>query len=348
VKADSLLLTDIVVLSKEFIMNIEKLKLDKKYKDVFHVTKKELQSIEMLALQDGEIYHPLFVWKDQDILIYGYQYLKAIKAHSEIKYTTREIEFEDWQEAKVWAIEHYIAQPEILLWQKLEAAADCGAYWLLKEDAKDAQGKRTDLSTVTEDKSDESKEVNAIIARRVGCGPTTVYNFKKVLASNSGDIIKLCRKGKLSISAAYSRLFAPKKPRRTKVGPSTPMELEIDGIDIFDEAGNNIDIGRKKTDRHNGVPVDPEPIAQQIKMAKVPDGAIWIALHKKDGQMQVIKRSYDEDKGKIIANINAYNCKIIKSDDDLIILEADRINGGTTEISQKDDREFVNLSQVAS
>ena len=77
------------------------------------------------------------------------------------------------------------------------------------------------------------------------------------------------------------------------------MELEIDGADIFDECENNVNVGEKNTTRHNGVPVDPAPIAQQVKMAKVPDGAIWIVLHKKDGQMQVVKKNYDEAKGNI-------------------------------------------------
>jgi hypothetical protein len=125
------------------------------------------------------------------------------------------------------------------------------------------------------------------------------------------------------------------------------MELVIEGSDIFDECENNINIGKKNTACHNGIPVAPKPIAQKMYAAKVPDGAIWIALHKKDGQMQVVRKNYDE-KGNILANVNAYNCKIISSDDELIILEADHINGSTTEESQKDEREFNNLSQVAS
>ncbi|MBW8017945.1 MAG: hypothetical protein FVQ82_17380 [Planctomycetes bacterium] len=331
-------------------MNIEKLKLDKKYKDIFSVTRKEQQAIEMLALQDGEIYQPLFVWKDQGILIYGYQYLKVIKAHPEIKHTIREIEFEGWEEAQVWAIEHYIAQPEILLWQKLEASVGCGAYWLLKEDAKKAQGVRADLSTVTVDKSDDSKEVNAIIGRKVGCSTGYVYNFKKILSSGKTDIIKLCRKGELSISAAYSRLFTPKPPRKRKTTPvpSAPIELEIDGSDIFDECEDNIDVGKKNTNCHNGIPVDPNQIINEITATNVPDGSIWITLHKNDHQIQVVKRTYDEAKGSFQAKVNAYNYKVITSNDELIILQADHINGSTTEASRKDDREFGKSSQMAS
>ena len=336
------------VFRKVLTMKVQDIKSDKRYRDIFTITKDERSATELLALSDGEIYQPLFVWKGQDVLIYGYQSWKILKAHPEIRYTIREIEFEGWQDAQVWAIEHFIAQPEVLIWQKLEAAVKCESYWVLKEEAKKAHGNRRKSSSASEGDSGGSKEVNAIIARKVGCGPTTVYNFKRVFSSGKTVIIKLCRKGELSINGAYSRLFTPKPPRKRKPDPSIPMELEIDGSDIFDECENNIDIGKKSTTRHNGVPVDPAPIAQKMRAAKIPDGAIWIALHKKDGQMQVVKRGYDEAKGNIKTKVNAYNCKVVSEDEDVIIFEADHINGGTMELSKKDDSEFDSEQKVAS
>ena len=331
-------------------MKIEEIKSDRKYRDIFSITPNEYKATELLALSDGEIYAPLFVWKGQGILIYGYQYWKIIKAHPEIKHSIREIEFAGWQDAHVWAIEHYIAQPEVRLWQKLEAAIDCGAFWHLKEEAKKAHGNRGKSTSASEGNSDDSKEVNAIIARKVGCGPTTVYNFKRILSSVRTDIIKQCRYGELSINGAYSRLFTPKPPRnrKTKQGQNTTMSTVIDGADIFDECEKYINIGKKSTIPPNGIPVDPAPIAQKMRTAKVPDGAIWIVLHKNNGQMQVVKKNYDEAKGNIITNVNAYNCKVVSADDDVIIFEADHINGSATEESRKDDREFDKLSQMVS
>lgn len=312
------------------------------------MTPDEYKATEMLALQDGEIYQPLFIWKGQDVLVYGYHYWEILKAHPEIRCTTREIEFQDWQEAQVWAVEHYIALPETRLWQKLEAAVQCEDYWLLKADAKKAHGNRQKSPTVSEGDSERSKEVNAIIAQKVGCSATYVYNFKRIFDSGRKDIIALCRKGEMSINKAYSQLFMPKKPRKPKPSPSAPIKLDIDGRNIFDDCENNIDVGNKNTTCHNGLPVDPAPIAQQIKMAKVPDGAIWIVVHKKDGQIEVVKKSYNEATGTVRAKVDTFNCKLISTNDDLIILEADHINGGTTEILSKDDREFDKLPQIAS
>ena len=324
------------------------LKFDKKYKDIFSITHDEYKAAELLALSDGEIFQPLFVWKGQAILIYGYHHWEILKSHPELKYTVREIEFQDWQEAQVWAIEHYIAQPETRLWHKLVAAIQCESYWLLKEDAKKAHGNRSESPSETEGDSDRSKEVNAIIARKVGCSTTYVYNFKRILSSCKKDIIALCRKGELTISAAYARLFLPKKSKVAKPGPQTPMVLDIDGSNIFDDCEKNINIGKKNTTSHNDIPVDPDPIAQQMRTAKIPDGAIWVTLHKKNGQMQVIRKSFDESKGVVLTTVNSYQCKIVSADDDIIILEADHINGGTRELRQKDDSEFENNSRKAS
>jgi len=238
-------------------MKIDELKTDRKYRDIFPITKKERGAIELLAVQDGEIYQPLFVWKGQDILIYGYQYLNVLKAHPDIKYTIHQIEFQDWQEAEIWAVEHYIAQPEVRLWQKLEAAIKCEDYWLLKASAKKAKGKRNDLHSPGERKSDTT-EADVLIGRKVGCCKTYVYYFRCVYFSRKTGLIDQCREGNLSIKAAYERM-KPKKAKNTskcKPVPDTPVELEINGSDIFDECEYNIDVGKKNTNRMDSTPVD--------------------------------------------------------------------------------------------
>ena len=74
------------------MVRIQELKADKKYKDIFSITHEEYKAMELLVLSDGEIFPPLFVWKGQDILVYGYHYWEIIKAHPEIKYTAVQLE----------------------------------------------------------------------------------------------------------------------------------------------------------------------------------------------------------------------------------------------------------------
>lgn len=329
-------------------MKLEDISLDTRYEEIFSITKEEQEAMELLAINDGELFQPLFVWKGQDTLVYGYQYLEILKTHPDIKYMVRQIEFKDWQEAHVWAIEHYIAQPVLLLWQKLEAAIKCESYWLLKEDAKKSHGNRKESPSVCEGDSDGSKEVNAIIAEKVGCSTTYVYNFKKILGSNRMDIIKKCRIGELSISAAYAKLFLPKKPRKSKPTANTPVELEFGSGDIFDECEQSIKFGTNKAACFNGVPVDSDPIIQKIKTTEVPDGAIWLTFHKQACQMQVLKKTYDPEKGNIHMEIHSFNCKTVSMDDDIIILEAGYITGGTEIVQQKDETDFDSASRKAS
>ena len=328
-------------------MKLEHIKEDAKYKEVFKADQTELKTIEQLAVQDGEIYFPLIVWKGENILVYGYQYLPIVKAHPEIRYSICEMDFADWQEAQVWAIEHYIAQPEVLLAQKLDIAINCGEYWLLKETAKRSQGKRTDLSSDSEGKLDQSNEVNKIIAAKVGCSLTYVYNYRKILSSGRMDIINLCRSGKLTISAAYAKLFTPQKPRTKKPVTSAPIELKITDSDIFSACECHADSG-KRTNRIYATPVDPTPVVQKVATTDAPEGCIWIVLHKKQGQMQVVQRNYEKNKGTILAKINAYSCKMIENTDDRIVLEAEHIPASTTETIQKDDRDFSQKPSLAS
>jgi hypothetical protein len=342
-----LLRVAIISFERRPYMELEKIKEDKKYKDIFHVNEMELEAIEQLAQQDGEIYTSLVVWKGENILIYGYQYLPVIKAHPEIKYTIRQMDFADWQEAQVWAIEHYIAQPVVLLWNKLETATTCGEYWLLKEKAKIAHGHRSESPSGSEDNSDKSNEVNAIIAQKCGCSPTIVYNFKRILASGMADIIKQCRCGMLTISGAYAKLFTPKKPRTTKPATTAPIELEITDSEIFADCECHADDGK----RVRGIyptPVDPSPIVQKIAVADVPESSIWVVLYKKQGQMQVVQRYDDKDKGNIRATINAYSCKVVENTEDRIIFEAGHIPASTTETIRKDDLDFNQTPSLAS
>jgi len=112
---------------------------------------------------DGEILHPLVSWNGT--LIFGYPYLEILKRHPDLTYHIKEMAFDNWQEALSWAVEYYISLPEITLARKILVAIQCEEYWLLKDEAKKAQGKRNDLSSDSNDKF-EGTVVNAILARK--------------------------------------------------------------------------------------------------------------------------------------------------------------------------------------
>jgi hypothetical protein len=347
VKANVQIKVNVVMLGEKRMNSVKSLKIDKRFKNLVPYTSKEFQAMEQMAVKDGEVYHPLVSWKGQDILVYGYPYLKILKSHPELKFSIREIDFSDWEEAQAWAVEHYISQPEIRLWQKLVVAINCESYWILQEKAREAKGKRNDLRSQSDPKS-ESAKVNIIIANKIGCCETYVLYFKKIYSSGKTNIISQCHKGEMSIATAYNKLFPP-KPKSGKGkgsnGKSEPKDKEprlmvTEKFNVFDETEFGVDVGRKNIAKENGTPLDPAPIVKKMKDEKVPAGSIWVVLHKDKGMMQVVKKSKDEAKGLVHIKVNCYKIFIKSAEDGIAIFEADHINGSPAEYLRKDEEAF--------
>ena len=323
-------------------MTWEELKTDDRYSGIYTYTADQLAAMEAVAVGDGEILQPLVSW-DQT-LIWGYPYREILKQHPNLKYHIVEKTFDSWEEAKVWAVEHYICLPEILLAQKLQAAIQCETYWRLKAAAKEAQGKRNDITSEREGKS-ESKMVDAIIARKVGCCETYVYNFKRILGCGNDKIIDQLLKGNLTISAAYARLFSTntKKGKNTSRSSAEPsIELDIDDVDIIEEAGEDDSASKRKPAR---IPVDPLPVARNMTTCDVPDGSLWIAVYLQEGQLHIAKRTHDEEKGSYKVKVNCFDCRLVSKSNDMIILEANHIRGAIEEFHTKDDLGFEETCQ---
>jgi hypothetical protein len=53
-----------------------------------------------------------------------------------------------------------------------------------------------------------------ILAEKVGCGETTVIQFKKVFKEASDGTKQRCREGDMSIKRAYNSLKAKKPPKK--------------------------------------------------------------------------------------------------------------------------------------
>ncbi len=329
--------------------SVKDLKTDKRFEKLVPYTEEELQAMKRMALEDGEIYHPLFYWKGKDILVYGYPYFKIIKACPKLKHTLREIDFRDWQEAEVWAVEHYISQPEIRLWQKLEASIKCESYWILKEKARKAKGKRNDLRSPSVSKS-KSVNADAIIAQKVGCGETYVFYFRKIYFSDETVIISACRKGEMSLKAAYNKLF-PSTESKSKPGtdPKKPekdmsTEITLDSYSIVEKNKNRKTAGKNKISKGNGTLIDPNQIADKIKGKNVPKGSIWIVLYKNKGVMQIVEKNIEKGHDIIKVEIDSYNYRTISDEDNTVIIEANHIDKPVAKILRKDG---LNSKKVA-
>lgn len=319
----------------------QELETNDNFQAIYPYTEEQLEAMENIAVANGEILHPLISWNGT--LIFGYPYHRILQKHPDLKYTIKEKVFENWQDAKAWTVEYYVSMPEITLPHKLLMAIQCEEYWYYKEQAKKTQGKRNDLSSQSEEKL-KSKTVDAIIARKVGCSETYVYYFRRIGSSGRKDIIDACLGGEMSISAAYKKLFPSPKTttpgKKNSVNSDTSIQLDLESTDIVTECERNKDVGNKVTDKSNGIPVNPLPVAEKINLAKVPNGAIWIVLYPKERQLQIFKRTLDETVGQVHIKVNSYNCRLVERDLERIVYEADHINVSTEDCTFRNEQAF--------
>jgi len=325
---------------------INEVQVEERYSKLCPYSDEQLKALERQAIADGQILSPMVIWQEENILIYGYPYWEIIRKHPEIEYTLWNRSFSDWQEAHVWAIEHHICQPSLTLWQKLELAIQCESYWEAKEAARHNKGARTDLMTPGVNRL-EKVDTTQMLADKVGCGRTTVTQFKSVLADPG--MSQRCRNGEISIKTAYTKLQErdEKKEanRNAENKAQQPVEMVTSKCNIFDNCEALCPEQRKY--RIETSPIDPTPIAQDMQHAKVPQGCVWIAFYRQTGALAVLHKSTDE-RGTVRIKMDSFHCRLVSGNSDIAIFQAEHINDGTPEVMGKDESDFEQFSGVGA
>ncbi len=274
----------------------------------------------------------------------GHSRREIQRKHPELPYTVKEIPFQDWQEVIVWIVEHHIARKSFTLWQRLEMALNCEEYWEDQERARQNRGTRNDLKPPSGIKLDKI-DTNTIIAKKVGCGRTTVTNFKKVFKEASEAIKQRCKDGDLSIKRAHTNLTKKKSPKKKSPNKKdTETIIEDEKINILDECEKNQTV----SDSGNISLPDPTTIAEQMTKPEVPDEAMWFAINPVDQVIQIYMKKYDSDKGVNHIHVNTFSFTRVSKESGMSILEVEHIGGSTEEITQKDENGFDSEQKKAS
>ena len=319
------------------MLKIEELKIENRCKRLTPESKEQFNALEKLIVNDGEIHDPIIVWKGHKVVADGHCRAEIAKKHPELKYSIKEVEFGDWRDVVAFIVEHHIARNSFSLWQKLEMAMNCIEYWEAKERAQENKGKRSDLMSPS-DKKSESIDMNTIIAEKVGCGRTTVTHFMKVFNSPNEGIKQQCREGSLSIKKAYEKLTKKSKPKKNP----KPV-IEIDTSDILQNIEKN-----QCLDKTSSVKIpDPAPVATKMTSAKTSAGSVWFVIRPIDHVIQVFSKSIDQEKGQVHIQVNNYTCKPVSQENGVTIVEACHIDGSAEDISQKDDVDFEESKKVS-
>ena len=131
----------------------------------------------------------------------------------------------DRDAVKAWIIERQLARRNLTKYQKSKLAL---AYEpILKEQAKERQGKRNDLCQIS-DTSEPKKKRRAIddAAGIAGVSHDTIAKVKKIEDAADDDLKEQLEEGKISINKAYNSLFGEKTPDTVKIIGKKGLHVE--------------------------------------------------------------------------------------------------------------------------
>jgi len=168
------------------------------------LTDEERAGLEANLLRDGCI-DPLIVWAEQRILLDGHN-RKEICDRYGIDYQTRELSLPGRDEAKRWIIEHQFGRRNLTPYQRAELALALKP--LLAAEAKQRQGRRTDLGQDLGQNSDGS-DTKRQLASIAGVSHDTIARAEYLSEHANEDTKAALRAGETSIHAEYTRLKRP-------------------------------------------------------------------------------------------------------------------------------------------
>ena len=200
--------------------------VDEEFKNLIPpLTAEEYTQLERNILKDG-IRDALIVWRTSPTdytLIDGHNRFAIAAAHHGILFTTKEIEFADRDEAKLWIIRNQLGQRNL---PKIDQAAlRAVEHEIISKQAKERHGYRSDLHGDFVEKFPQSGKTRDILGEKIGVSGKT-YDKLRVINEKATDRTKqLVREGKLSINQAYNSVH-PKQPDPVKQAKAEHEEFE--------------------------------------------------------------------------------------------------------------------------
>lgn len=162
-------------------------------------TSEEKEAILLRAQEEDGLSEPLYVWKETHKLLWGYTEYELAEKHG-IQYQIVEKSFATMADALAFVAEKKIAIPTITLFEKIMTARPFGEYWTEKYD------REHPLCVAAAHKNNGVLDALGIVGVKVGVSRSTVNKVNRILDSKKEDLIEKCRKGELSISAAYDSI----------------------------------------------------------------------------------------------------------------------------------------------
>lgn len=220
----------------------EEYRIDTELNDIMPaLTSEEQDELEKSLLKDGFKGAPIIVWGD--IIIDGHNRYQLCKKHN-IPFEVQEMKFESKEDVIQWMIRAQLGRRNLIPAQRAALVKKFRPH--LEEEAKQRQGKRTDLNNekgiheeneniqndivvnLPQSNKNEFGRTSEKLALMAGVSEKTYRMAEKVLDSENQELKEGMLSGKTSINAAHKELQRLKKEGRA-------IENPVPKVEIFDE-----------------------------------------------------------------------------------------------------------------
>ena len=191
------------------------IKIDKEFESLIPpLSAEEFKQLEENCVKDG-IRDPLIFWhlpNGDNILVDGHNRWKIAAKHGGIQFETKQMTFDDRNEAKAWIIKNQFGRRNLSAYDRSVLALKLKP--LIAEKAKKKQSEGGGAVRQKSDKAvvDTKKE----LAKTAGVSHDTIHKVERIEAEATPYVKAAVRRGDMSINKAYNTTF-PKRPDPVKV-----------------------------------------------------------------------------------------------------------------------------------
>ena len=190
------------------------LTIDPEFQDMIPpLTEEEREMLESSILKEG-CETPLAIWNG--VIVDGHNRYEICQKHS-IPFAVLEKEFASREEALLWIIRNQLGRRNLNSFQRGELVLKFEP--LLKAQAKERQGRRSDIHDIPKNSAESSEdgESRNKLAKIAGVSHDTMKKVKKLTESADEEAKRKLRRNEVSINKAYTDLMHREHAEETRI-----------------------------------------------------------------------------------------------------------------------------------
>ena len=264
------------------------IKIDKEFESLIPpLSAEEFKQLEENCVKDG-IRDPLILWhlpNGDNILVDGHNRWKIAAKHGGIQFETKQMTFDDRNEAKAWIIKNQFGRRNLSAYDRSVLALKLKP--LIAEKAKKKQSEGGGAVRQKSDKAvvDTKKE----LAKTAGVSHDTIHKVERIEAEATPYVKAAVRRGDMSINKAYNTTF-PKRQDPVRVAKEEHEQFKQNKDTV-------VSIQDAKIDQMNQKIISNAMTQEVLKLLSTIEKFGY--LHKEE-ELKVLKDELPEDSARIL------------------------------------------------